>query len=244
MTTRTFKVVAGTSVAVATNNQSPNILTIEGYCNGVANTQYWIQLHSVAAPVSGTTAPLRSFQVLGTDGFTFDKGFHGLASQNLTNPPTQPGLWVFLSSTDGVFTTSGITADINVDVEEWELELQGTTTVGDLTTNVSTLTVVADGANTTNRLTKLTVTELNGAAGFIQFFAAPLVANVSVSLSAPCQIPLAANATVTLNFGSQGQRFFSQDANGTKHYGIYVGLSLTSGVYDSAGGGAIQAVYK
>lgn len=244
MMTRTFKVIAGTSVAVATNAQTPNIQVIEGYCNGVANTQYFIQLHGVAAPTTGVTVPLRSLQVLGQDGYTFNKTDIGLTTQNLTNPPTQPGLWVFLSSTDGVFTTSGITADINVDVEEWELEFQGTTTVGDTVTGVNYLDVVADPQVPPVNLMQVQVTERNGVASFIQLFALTGDNLVEGQISNYPVIPLPANGTVYLNFGDGGKKMFSQDANGTQHTGISVALSLVAGSWNTQGFGTILATYK
>ena len=129
MMTRTISAIGATGVTLATGGLTPNILLIEGFCNGVANTQYFIQIHNVI-PSSGITVPLRSLQVLGVDGFTFNKYDIGLQTANLTSPPAQTSFYIFLSTTDAVFTNPGITADINVDIEEYELELSGTNIIG------------------------------------------------------------------------------------------------------------------
>ena len=59
MQTRTISVIAGTNVTIANNSTTPVLLSLEGYCNGVANTQYFLQLHNVI-PTTGVTVPMRS----------------------------------------------------------------------------------------------------------------------------------------------------------------------------------------
>jgi hypothetical protein len=252
MMTRTLSVIAGTSLGlnvpgISANDLLPNLFSIEGYCNGVAGTQYWLQLHTVAAPSTGVTVPLRSWQIIGLDGYTFNKNDIGIQLANITSaaaqaagtPTQQPtGFYIVLSSTDAVFTTPGITADINVELEEWELEATGLTEV---TAGAGIgFSVVADGATTTNRLVKLQVTETNGAATFIQLFAKGLAFN-GVPIES---IPIAANATVVLNFGVAGRPFFQQDASGTGHFGIYVAFSLTPLANTQDGSCSASAWYK
>lgn len=240
--TRTIKVVVGTNVVISDGTGlSPVLLTIEGYCNGVSPTQYWLQLHSVV-PTTGVTVPLRSWQILAADGFTFNKNDIGLTLANLTNPPTQGALYLYLSSTDNVWTTPGITADLNVDIEEYELEIQGTTTVSSGGV-VSSLTVVADGVNVTNKLISFSITETSGQMSYIQLFAAAPVVNTSIPLAGG-QFSLSANGTVIERFGGVGRSFTSQDSIGTLHKGIYIGVSTTSGLYDGGANATISAVYK
>ena len=239
MMTRTISVIAGTSLTLPA--VAPNILAIEGYCNGVAGTQYFLQLHN-AVPTSGVTAPLRSWQILGKDGFTFNDRDIGLLTANLTQPNAQGTFYLYLSSTDVVFTTSGITCDINCEVEEFELEQLGTTTVPSYV-SVSSLQVLTDLPNQTRALYALTVTETQGTASYIQLYAQalpPFVPNTPPVI----QIPLAANATVILNFGDNGIHLFQQNLDGSLHYGIWVGISKTSSYFDGNGLAVITAVYK
>lgn len=243
MMTRTISVIAGTSVTLATGGVCPNMLCLEGYCNGVANTQYFLQLHKIAPAnlVSGATVPLRSFQVLGANGFTFDKEQTGLQLANLVNPASQSatGYYMVLSSTDAVYTTPGITCDINVEIEEFELELTDTSTnTGNSAAGI--YAVFAD-PNVSKRLVKLTVLDTSGVASFVQVFAkSPVASQVPIQ-----QWPLAANATLVLNFGSVGESGFdSQDTDGTNHSGCYIGLSQTTGSFDAAGAGTVTAIYK
>ena len=239
MMTRTYSGVGVASLLVSTGGAMPAIHMIEGYCNGAAGTQYFIQLFN-APPTSGVTVPLRSLQVLGADGYTFDKNDVGLSTQNLTNPPNQTGIYIYLSSTDAVFTTPGITADINVDVEEFELELQGTTTQSSNTPN-SQYILRPDSVGNTYSLVSLTVQESNGVASRVQLFAAAPVNGASVPL---VDLPIAANATKTWKFGSGSKALEQEDANGTRHFGIYVGISLTPNLFDNAGSAIITATWK
>ena len=252
MMTRTISVIAGTSVTLATGGTIPNLLCLEGYCNGVANTQYFLQLHVIAPASLGstTTVPLRSWQVLGSDGFTFNKNDIGLQLANVPVPAGEvgTGYYIVLSSTDAVYTTPGITADINVDIEEFELELAGTTQVtGNLAGGL--LQIVADSVNATNKLVQLQITNTLAAGAFVQLFAkSPVVSDVPL-VQLPYSdsgvdglVPL--NGVVTWKFGSLGKSLYSQDANGTNHNGIFVGLSATSGVFDGTGTGSVVALYK
>lgn len=229
MMTRTFQTIGGTSVVLATNYEDPNIARIEGYCFGTANTQYFLQLfnQTFASLVSGVTVPVRSWQILGLDGFTFNFFDECLSTATLTGSLASTNAnWILvLSSTESVYTTPGITADINVDIEEYEIELAGTTTtsnyaispVGNLN-----LVLVADTLGNTNRLVSLDITETGGVASFIMLFAS------ATNLTVPVRcIPLPANGNVKLKFGPN-EHLTQQDANGTNHYGIVVSVSTSA----------------
>lgn len=228
--TRTVQVIAGTNVSIASNWELPNIYRIEGYCNGTVNTQYFLQLHNLAfgSLVSGVSGsvPIRSWQILGQDGFTFSFADECLSTSTLPTMlnSTNPNLIVVLSSTDATYTTPGITADINVDLEEYNEEIAGTTSqsnyaispVGNLS-----LVLVADTLNNTNKLVFLDITETGGVASWIMLFAS------STNLTTPVRsIPLPANANVKLHFGDS-DNLTQQDANGTNHYGIIISISTT-----------------
>ena len=252
MMTRTISVIAGTSITLGVGGVCPNIMCLEGYCNGAANTQYFLQLHVIAPAslVSGTTVPLRSWQLLGVDGYTFNKQDIGLQLANISVPVGQvaTGYYIVLSSTDAVYTTSGITADINAEIEEFEIELLGTTRVtGNLAGGF--LQIVADSVSDTNNLVTLQVTNTLAGGAYVQLFAksptvgmVPLV-NLPVSDSGVDGL-LAVNATATWKFGSLGKSIYSQGVNGTNHNGVFVGLSATQGTFDGTGTGSAVAYYK
>ena len=150
------------------------------------------------------------------------------------------GLYFYLSSTDGVYTAlaDGATVDVNFDVESFGLDAGGLTKV---TANaVSNVTVFAD-PNVSKAMYSATITDVSGAASYVQLFAkAPTAGLVPIVVW-----PLAANATLSLNFGSSGEKSYdTEDANGTLHSGMYFGFSSVAGVYDGAGSCNATAYYK
>jgi hypothetical protein len=238
--TRTSQVIGGNSVTVVTTGQDPKLCRIEGYCNGSTNTQYFIQLFNTA-PTGGAT-PLRSLQVVGGYGFTFDyTSAGGLSLVNLPNWSSSGGLVVVLSGTDATYTSTAATCDINVDVEEYELEPQlAVTTVASGATASGKKTILADGATNTQALMSLTVTETGGAASYVQLFCK----SPSVNDWPLLQFSVAANSTTYFKFGSNGRKFIQVDANNTVHKGYYVGISLTSNSFDGAGSANVGGTYQ
>ena len=244
--TRTFKAVAATSLVVAANNEAPTILNIDGYCNGTANTQYWLQLFASATVPNNGTVPLRSLQVLGVDGFTFNKMDVGLAVANLgaagSNGVNQGNLIVVLSTTDATLTigSGNVTADINVDVEEYELEVQGLIVV--TANNTGAAAIAADPQNPPVALYALQVTDLSGIASYIQL--ATYIGQVTPTM----QWPLAANATVLLKFGATARALsnvsVTPPAAQVTHTGLYVSVSVASGVVGNSGLANFTAWYK
>lgn len=119
---------------------------LEGFVGGssVANTQYFVQLFDLSALPTGSSIPAgaavpkRSLQVLGQDGFRFDFTTEDLEFKN--------GITIVLSSTEVNYTAvgGGITCDFEGEIDTQTI--QGTTTVGDLTTGVNGLTVWTSAA--------------------------------------------------------------------------------------------------
>lgn len=230
MMTRTIQTIAGTSVSLASNYEEVNIYRIEGYCNGTQNTQYYLQLHNIAVGSlnSGTTVPVRSWQILGQDGYAFSFADECLSTANLPGSlaSTNPNWILVLSSTDAVYTTPGITADINVDLEEYEIELAGTTS-STVTNNIGLDSVLTDPQSPTVKLISLNIVNGFGDNVYLQVFAVSPVPG-SVPLR---QWALNANTTLLEKFGTTGSSFVSQDSTGAVHSGLFIGVSSTSGTY-------------
>lgn len=248
MMTRTFQVINGVSVSIAANYEDPKIFKIEGYMRGASSaTQYFLQLHNLAFGelVNTTSIPVRSWQILGTDGFTFNFQPTGLTTDNMPGGlnDTDANWIVVLSTTDLVYTAvaGGVTCDINVDVEEYEIELAGTTTIDQSGASLSQLQVLADPQSPPKSLCILKITEKNAAASFIQLFAQSIVTNVTIPIAV---FPLAASASIVLNFGTPGKPLTSESPNGAVHTGIIVGISTVPGVFDANGRAGILAIYK
>lgn len=240
MMTKTISGVAVTNLPLATNQERLNIVCVEGKCNGTAGTLYYLQLFNAANPTTTVTVPVRSWVVQGQAGFTFEKNPNGLQAGNFFNAVDVGGLYFYLSSTDGVYTAlaDGATVDVNFDVESFGLDAGGLTKV---TANaVSNVTVFAD-PNVSKAMYSATITDVSGAASYVQLFAkAPTAGLVPIVVW-----PLAANATLSLNFGSSGEKSYdTEDANGTLHSGMYFGFSSVAGVYDGAGSCNATAYYK
>lgn len=221
----------------------PKIFRIEGTITGGSNqTQYFLQLHLGGSNPGAT--PLRNWQVLGGNtGFTFDFDSTGLTVANLpgwTNPST--GLKLVLSSTEPTWTSPGVTGELNVDIEEYELELQGTTTNSGNTAG-GIYTILAASPASPTGLVKLDVIDTSGATSYIQLFAALPVAGVSVPLL-QLTPALAANAEVIYKFGDVPKAIAQQSSSGAISSGLYVGLSHTANLFDGNGAGSVTASYK
>lgn len=238
MMTRTYQVIGNVALALEVGTQ-PKIFKIEGYINGAANTQYWLQIHNsaFAALSSGVSIPLRSLQVIGTDGYTFNFQPTGLTCANLPGvlAATINQNWIIvLSSTDAVYTAvaGGVTCDINCDVEEFELELAGMTTVTG-NTLAGVLQIVADGATFTGNLVYLEATNSSGFDEYLQIYCQ---GSLTIGVSLPVRQWFIPNGTtLKLNFGSVGSAFHSEDADGTIHNGIVAAASLTGGAFNTSG---------
>lgn len=227
MMTRTFSGIAVTNVICATFNEKLNIMGIDGYCNGTANTQYFLQIFNSATVPANASVPLRSLQVLGGDGFKFSYADIGLQTSQLGATPSTGNLVVVLSTTDATLTigTGGVTADINVDVEEYEMQNQGTiTTVGDTSTAVASLAVLADSTSNNKFLTYILATNSTGHTSYLMLFCATAP---TTGAYPAYSWTVANNATLRLNFG-QGLQLNTQTSSGTLDNGFYLYASSTT----------------
>lgn len=242
MMTKTITGLGVASLVLATNYEQLNVMCVEGFCKGTADTQYFIQLHRASTPTSTVAVPVRSWQVIGQNGFTFDQRPNGLQAGNLANTVDTGMLYLFLSSTDAVYTAvaDGAVLDVNVDIEEYNLESGRYSNTATGATIAGVKLIFAD-PNANLKLSKLTVTETAGAASYVQLFSkAPALNAVPIM-----QWPLAVNATQVWNFGvSAGVNFTTSGADGIVHSGMYVGVSLTSGAFDTAGAATVTGVYR
>lgn len=225
---------------ILTNNTLPTITRISGYCNGVANTQYFLQLFNAAAPPANASVPLYEQQVLGGDGFAFQT--LGLDTSKLSNGTLIPanGLILCLSSTEGVLTLGTGSVTMNVEVEldaTQDIFPLNQVSAGDTVTNVGSLAVVADPS--TNRLVSFNVQNNNGATQYLQLFGKAPVAGAT-----PVQ-EWTVNATKVLKqFMGGGYAVLDGDANYVIHTGIYLYVSSTAGTYTAVvNGWTIQAFY-
>lgn len=222
------------TTGLAVTAQPTNLLNIEGYCGGTASTIYFVQAHGVSNPTSGVTVPYWSKAITGGAGFSYVYPNGGVSTDNLTVPPNTTGIWFFISTTDTVFTSTAFNSDLEVDYEEYEQQVNNYLTVNDVT-NVASVSVWADlVANASNEVISLTVKNTTGAAGFIMLFAASQGANGNIPIR---QWPLAAGASMLLNFGDDGESIYSQDANATPHYGCYFYASSTTGTLTAVANG-------
>jgi hypothetical protein len=188
---------------------------LQGYCGGVANTQYFIYIFDdITAGVNNPT-PLRVLQVVGGDGFSFS--FEDTELQALTY-----GLFVALSTTENTYTAvgGGVTADWEGEVDQAQIQSLGSMTiVGDLTTSVGNLQVwsEASGTTTPKRLMRL---ELLGGTGY------PLVTftdTFDLSDTTAVHLPQLNGNFITYSFG-RGMDRFKNDA-GTIRRGCTIRFS-------------------
>ena len=210
------------------------VFDIEGVCTGgSSNTAYYIQILGVApaSAVSGTTIPLWSRQITGLLGFSFVYRPIGLDTSTMTNPAggtlattgaNSLPVYVAISSTDTVWTSTATATDCTVNYEETYLELVNQAIVGDTTTGRDSLTIWAD-PNQANRLTQFVVTN-NSTAGYIMLFAYANPANGTLPLQ---QWAVGNGVTITEKF-SRGIPFQQGDASFVPHYGAYLYGSSTT----------------
>jgi len=221
----------------------PLIQSIKGYCNGTQNTQYFIQIHQLAAigvatlPSNGAV-PLWCQQVLGGDGFVFNDRPLGTSTSQLattsavTTTGLDPayGLVLILSTTEATLTigTGGVTMDAIVDIDSGDLPILGEKSV--IGSNVNSLIVVADP--TTKKLTRVIADNNTGATGYLMLFGKVPTAGDKPVL--PAWKVLDATE-LTLNFGAGGYRV-AQVTNSPYaiNTGIYLYTSTTGDIYTAS----------
>jgi hypothetical protein len=240
---RTAQALNATGVSVVSNAENPKLQRLEGIVlSGTSATQYYLQIFN-SAPTTGVTVPLRSLQVLGGTGFTFDYTTGGgLSLDNIPNWASGGGLYVALSTADAVYTNDGSTKmDINVDIEEFEIELQGTTTVGDTVSAVSSL-VVYTNPNVNKRLLSLTmsapVTDQ-----YVMLFAKATPTTGDYPIAQWLVTALAGQ--IAFKFGNDGKVVTQQGTDGTIYSGCYLYASSTPTTYTAPTQSVtLKAIYK
>ena len=207
------------------------VFDIEGEV-AAAGANYYIQLHSVAAPTTGVTVPLYSRLAIisgGATGFSFEYRPIGLDTASLVFPESATvggsnttGVWVAISSTDNVYTSVAVATHVTVDVEDTALQIPNQVITGDTSTGRDNLTVFTD-PNAAKDLLQFQVTNNTGATGYIMLFAySP--ANGDTPLQ---QWTMTTGTTLTAKFGN-GIPPVQQSPNYVLKTGCYlVGSSTT-----------------
>lgn len=237
------------STLLAVSTSPCTIYDIEGYCTGASGSPFFIQILGTAAPSSGVTVPLWSRMIQGGTGFSFVYRPTGIDTANLnlgTGPDTPIGanasaVYMAISSTDNVWTSTATATDVSVDYEDTYLETITATKVGP-TATIDSLTVFAD-PSPQYRLTEFTVTNNSGATAYLMLFgyAAPAVNSIPLQ-----QWTVANGATITEKLG-RGITFqqckatllagIATPTDYVPHYGCYlVGSSTTQALTITTGG--------
>lgn len=253
-TISTFQVGAGAAALSLTINDSaesacPDIIRISGYMNGTASTQYWIQYHRAAAmsELSNGAVPLRSEQVIGGNGFTFDYyNLEPLDVSALSALPVQGKLLLCVSTTKATLTKATTeTMELSVEVAGVEREPGLTETTSSSVTEQATWTT----ANGPKRLFELDVTSLGALTeyttidgvnyNFVQIYADNAGLQRIVS-----EHKFEGSETIKLRFGG-GLSPAAKGSDGTLYKGCYVAISSTRGAYTEAVDGVnITSRYK
>lgn len=140
---------AGAATVLVINNEGylPNLLRLEGFCNGTANTQYFLQFFAATAAPAANTKPIHEVMMLGVNGFTYNYQPDGLDLARTTTPASATGnLIAVVSTVSGSYTASAITFTLEATVEIANIAVTGLSVAGDLTTAVQTLQVWADAS--------------------------------------------------------------------------------------------------
>lgn len=239
---RTQTAGVATSLIICTQGL-PVVQSIKGYCNGTANTQYFLQFFRQSTVPTDTSVPLLSLQVLGVDGFIFNDKPTGWDSQQLRSSvgltTNNNGLIVCLSTTEATLTlaTGGVTMDIAVEVDTGELPILGQTSVGDTTTAVASLLVAADPSQ--NKIMSFNVTNNTGGVAYLMLFG--LVP--STGMTPVQQWKFTSGQNLKMPFGS-GFFILDGDSNYAIHTGIYLYGSSTTQIFTaSAANWTMQANY-
>lgn len=216
---------------ILTTNTLPTITRISGYCNGVVNTQYFLQLFNTSVAPANASVPLYEQQILGGDGFTFHT--LGLDTSKLSNGTLIPanGLILCLSTTEGVLTlgTGAVTMNVEVELDATQDVFPlNQVSVGNTSSDVGSLLVVADPS--TNRLVSFNVTNGHNATQYLQLFG-----KVPAAGDVPVQEWQLKHNTSLKQFMGGGYAVLDGDANYVIHTGIYLYASSTAGKYTATG---------
>lgn len=227
-------------------NLNPTLMKMEGYF--ISGAALWLQLWDLNADPANATSSAYSeaaggcrrvvyLGALQSNGFLWQYMDAPLSIKGLTN-----GLRAVLSTTADTYTAANGTTQKStffIELEDWEIEKQGLTAVGDTTTSVPNLTVWADAAGNTKKLQRLEVIG-PAAVSYLQLFAkAPSVNDKPFQ-----QFPvLGVSENRVERFGFDGASPFSI-VSGVQYVGCYAAISLTSGSYDGATTMKCRGYYK
>lgn len=104
-----------------------------GFVTGTANQPYYLHIFDIEQTPTNGAIPKRSEQVLGQDGFRFDYSDNDLEFKN--------GMIFALSSSEETYTAVVDGAKVDWEGEIDTQAIQGSTTVGDVSTGVNSLQV-------------------------------------------------------------------------------------------------------
>lgn len=239
------------------------IFDIEGNVNSTTGTNYYIQIHGAPALISGTSVPLWSRLAVpasfstGVNGFSFVYRPIGINTATLqfpsfvtpimvydTNNANSFPVYVFVSSTDNVFTSIAANTSIQVTYEDTYLDLPNQIPIGSPLADVASLQVWAD-PSAQHLLTQFSVANDYGRIIYLQLFGYPNPAAGAIPVQ-EWTLPIIMPIPVVYKFGS-GLAINQGDPNygSTIHTGCYLYASLTPGAFTDPGlaGVIIQAWY-
>lgn len=212
------------------------LMRVGGYFNTAGATDFYILvLNAIALPANGTV-PVKSYQAQAN----FEFNAHIIEGVVCTT-----GCVIALSSTKDtltIATAGGDTMNVMTDIEEYETKgvKPTNTTAGDLTTAVVSR-VIWSNATGPKKLVRLQVTETDAVAAFVGLYATDALV---IGTSKPIrEWPIAASASLDLQFGLNGVPVYTDDADFTLRKGCLIGMSLTTNLYDGASHGTIKGTY-
>lgn len=235
------------------------IFDIEGNITSTTGTNYYIQLLTTNQPLSGTTIPIYSRLAVpagyasGINGFSFVYRPEGLDTATMMNPVGGTGIfdgrnpgpvWLAISTTDGVYTSTAATGNVTVDIEDQSLDIPQQFIVGSLTGGNNTGLVVWNDPNTSgSRLLKVQAFTQDGVDRWLTINASPFMPDMGAVLFGPWKLP-ANGFLVTLNFGKGLQPISRDPVNGNLYTGCMLVVSMQPDkVHISTGTAKIKAWY-
>ena len=221
--------------------QHPNFLMkFECDINTGAATTVYIQLHDSRTLPANGAVPLKSWPAPAGQTDVYKEFKNGeLSFKN--------GIVAAVSTTQGTLTVGTVNNKFDsVAIEMWNPDpgvVYNTSYVGDETTTINTLQVWTQAAGP-NQLYRLIVTEKLGAAGYIYIMADDAATRIA---SGTRPVPVAANATVIIELGSNGSgiNVQSQDAGtslapiGAKDFTLFQGCTILFANAPAAGTGTV-----
>jgi hypothetical protein len=208
--------------------------------DGYAAAAGWFQIFDLAvAPTSTVTVPLKSIRVAAAGGI-------GSLLETLAPLTLNKGLYVAMSSTEAVYTAVATNFDVWGEVEEYEVQLSGTTVAGDLTTPADSLIPWTDAQGPKKLLRLDILPDGLTAARYLMLF--PGVPADGDKPLRQWKLTLSATLVTTLKF-ADGISPLGMSSAGAVTDGCYLKLSDTTRVLTYSGSGAgdsmkIRAFYK